>query len=78
MKCIGSPRGRISRFMMNTMYISIYASEVHEPMGPIKIEVVKYYCYRKADEQVKQAVLANIVVNVCIACLDRQVNTKPD
>jgi hypothetical protein len=63
---------------MNTMDISVDAFEMHEPMGPIEIEVVKYHCYREADEQVKQAVLANIVVNVCIACLDRQVNTKPD
>src|SRR5688572_12531449 len=78
MKCIGCPRGGISRFMMNTMYIFIYAFEVHEPMGPIKIEVVEYYCYRKADEQVKQTVLVNIVVNVCIPCFDRQVNTKSD
>src|SRR5687768_14669188 len=71
MKCIGGPRRRISRFMMNTMNISIYAFEVHEPMGPIKIEVVKYHCYRKANDHVKQTVPANIIINVCIACFDR-------
>jgi hypothetical protein len=51
---------------------------MHEAMGPIEIEVVKDHCYRKADEQVKQTVLVNIIVNVCIACFDRKVNTESD
>ena len=49
---------------------------MHEPMGPVEIGVVKYHCYWKADEQVKQTIFANVSIDVSMTSVACQVNAK--
>ena len=53
--------------MVNSMHMPVNAFEMHEPMCPIKIKVVKDHCDRKADEQIEQSIVRNNIVDISIA-----------
>ena len=53
--------------MVNAMYVAVDALKVHKPMCPIEIKVMKDYSDRKADEEIEQTVVGNILVDISIA-----------
>lgn len=61
---------------MNAVDIFINPFEMHETVCPIEVEVMKDHCNWNANEQVQQSVFIKVIVDVCIASFDRQINAK--